>query len=202
MAKVPLLLLLCFGLFGQTFQRRHSIAKERLNERLMATLRRGDADIAEVRALLRQGASPNARNWDGNALTALMLAVQEGWVDIVKLLLDQGAKVNVKAAYVSTAEAHVLDGITALAVAASTGNVSMVKMLVERGADIHALDSYGKAVLAYATTNDVVQFLLDKGLDINERDKEGSTLLIRSAEGFERPSIAFLLEHGADPNAP
>ncbi|HXN49611.1 MAG TPA: ankyrin repeat domain-containing protein [Bryobacteraceae bacterium] len=167
----------------------------------MATLGRGDADIAEVRSLLRQGASPNARNWDGNTLTALMIAVQEGWVDIVKLLLDKGAKVNVKAAYVSGVEAHVLDGITALAVAASSGNLSIVKMLVERGADIHALDSYGKAVLAYAASNEVAQFFLDRGLDINARDKEGSTLLIRSAEGYQRPSIAFLLKHGADPNA-
>jgi ankyrin repeat protein len=172
-----------------------------LNEKLMATLTWGHGDIEEVRALLRKGASPNSRNWDGNSLTALMVAVQHGDEEIVRLLLEDGAKVNTKAAHISGVEAHVLTGINALSQAAHSGNLSIVRMLVDHGADVRALDSRGATVMAYATTNEIVQYFLDRGLNINARDKDGYTLLINSAEGFNRPSIAFLLQHGADPNA-
>jgi ankyrin repeat protein len=172
-----------------------------LDAKLMATLTWDHCDIAKVRALLQQGANSNAANWDGDSLTALMVATQNGCVDIVELLLKKGAKVNATAGIVSGAEAHVLTGITALSLAPRSGNLSIVKMLVERGADIHAQDSAGRTALAFATTNEIAQFFLDHGLDINARDKDGYTLLIRSGIPFHRPSIAFLLEHGADPNA-
>jgi ankyrin repeat protein len=210
MEKFALRLLLCFGLVlmaspltGQTSSnpKPRSATQRELNEKLMSTLTWDHGNVGEVRALLRKGASPNSRNWDGDTLTALMVAAQNGNEEIVKLLLEQGAKINVKAAHISGVEAHVLSGITALSLAAFSGNLSIVKMLVEHGADIHALNSRGASVLAYATTNEVVQYFLDRGLDINAHDKDGYTLLIKSAEGFNRPSIAFLLEHGADPNA-
>jgi len=82
-----------------------------LDEKLMNTLSfgpRGDCDLKAVQGLLQQGASPNARNEDGNTLTALMFAAQNGCSDIVKLLLDAGAKVNAKASNVSAAGANVL----------------------------------------------------------------------------------------------
>lgn len=205
--------LLCLGLVsaarplpGQTptSPKLSSTTQKELDEKLMATLtwgKWGQGDIGEVRALLRQGASPNSSNSDGNTLTALMVAAQQGYADIVKLLLDHGAKVNVKAEIVIGVGADVATGITALSQAAASGNLSIVKMLVEHGAEIHALTGHGDTLLAFATTNEIAQYFLDRGLDINARDKDGYTLLILSAEGFHRPSVAFLLEHGADPNA-
>jgi len=197
------LVLMASPLTGQTSSnpKPRSATQRELNEKLMSTLTWDHDNVGEARALLRRGASPNSRNWDGDTLTALMVAAMNGDEEIVKLLLENGAKINVKAAHISGVEAHVLSGITALSLAASSGNLSIVKMLVEHGADIHALNSRGATVMAYATTNEVVQYFLDRGLDINARDKEGYTLLIKAAEGFNRPSIAFLLEHGADPNA-
>ncbi len=177
-----------------------------LDEKLMNTLQfvpRGHCDLQAVQGLLQQGASPNARNEDGNTLTALMVAAVNGCSDIVKLLLDAGAKVNAKASYVSGVQANVSDGITALWVAASSENAAVVRMLLERGADLHAETSDGAIVMLRASTNEIVQIFLDRGLDINAKDKRGYSLLIRSAEsgGHHRPNIAFLLQHGADPNA-
>jgi ankyrin repeat protein len=175
-----------------------------LNEKLMWTLwfgPRGDCDVKAVRSLLQQGASPNARSWDGNTLTALMLAAEKGCADIVRLLLDSGADVNAKATVVIGVQGDVASGMTPLSQAAASEDVSIVKMLMEHGADIHALTGNAATVMAFATTNEIVQVFLDRGLDINARDKDGYTLLIRSSEGFHRPTIAFLLEHGADPNA-
>jgi uncharacterized protein len=177
-----------------------------LNEKLMSTLTfvpRGQCDLQAVQSLLQQGASPNSRNSDGNTLTALMVAAQNGCADIVKLLLDGGADVNAKASFVSGAGAHVLNGITALFSGASSENLAVVRMLLEHGADLHAQTSDGSTVMLRASTNEIVQTFLDRGLDINARDKHGYTLLIRSADsgGRHRPSVAFLLAHGADPNA-
>ena len=91
--------------------------------------------------------------------------------------------------------------ITPLSEAATSGNAAIVRLLLESGADIHASYGCGGTVMEAATTNDIVQIFLDRGLDINGRDKFGGTILIISAEGSRRPSIAFLLAHGADPNA-
>jgi uncharacterized protein len=177
-----------------------------LDQNLMWTLwfgPRGHCDLTAVRSLLQQGASPNARNWDGNTLTALMVAAQNGCSDIVKRLLDAGAEVNAKADFASGIKANVLKGITALSSAAASGNANVVRILLEHGADVHAQTDNGATVMLSASTDEVVQIFLDHGLDINAQDKRGYTLLIRSAEwgGVHRPSIAFLLEHGADPNA-
>jgi len=181
-------------------------AQEALNEKLMSTLwfvPRGRCDLTAVQSLLQQGASPNSRNSDGNTLTALMVAAQNGCADIVKLLLDGGADVNAKASFVSGVQGHVLGGITALSSGAASENLAVVRMLLEHGADLHAQTSDGATVMLRASTNEIVQTFLDRGLDINARDKHGYTLLIRSAEGGgrHRPSVAFLLAHGADPNA-
>lgn len=210
MKKLCIFILFCFGfvsgslpLAAQTSATPNfnSHGHQTLDEQLMTTLTWGHDDIAKVRELLRQGASPNASNWDGNSRTALMVAAQNGDGDIVELLLNDGANVNAKAEATSGVEGHVLSGITALSLAPRSGNLSIVEMLVKHGADIHPKDSYGRTALAFATTNEIAQFFLDRGLDINARDRDGYTLLIRSGEPFHRPSIAFLLEHGADPNA-
>jgi ankyrin repeat protein len=197
-----------FPSWGQgPIQPKHTESQQNpLNDKLMGTLSfgpKGHCDFKLVRSLLQQGVSPNARNWDGNTLTALMVAAQNGCSDIVKLLLDSGAEVNAKAESVSSVYGNVLEGITALSSAAASENAPVVKRLLEHGADIHSKTDNGSTVMLYASTNEIVQIFLDGGLDINAKDKHGYTLLIRSAEweGVHRPSVAFLLEHGADPNA-
>jgi len=192
-----------FSFVGQAAHLPQSDQQKQLDEKLLSTFsgRRGQCpDLAMVGNLIREGASPNARNWDGNTLTVLMLAAQNGCTDIVELLLDAKADANAKASVVIGVGGGA-SGITALSQAAASGNASLVKMLIEHGADLHALTGNGATVMAFATTNEVVQEFLDRGLDINARDKDGYTLLILSAEGFHRPTVAFLLRHGADPNA-
>lgn len=192
-----------FSFAGQVAHLPQSDQQKQLDEKLLSTFsgRRGQCpDLAKVRDLIQQGASPNARNWDGNTLTVLMLAAQNGCIDIAEMLLNAKADVNAKASVV-IGVGDGASGITALSQAAASGNASLVKVLLAHGADLHTLTGNGATVMAFATTNEVVQEFLDRGLDINARDKDGYTLLILSAEGFHRPTVAFLLGHGADPNA-
>ena len=194
---------LVFSFVVQAAHLPQSDQQKQLDEKLLSAFsgRRGQCpDLAKVRNLIQRGASANARNWDGNTLTVLMLAAQNGCTDIAELLLDAKADVNAKASVVIGVGGGA-SGITSLSQAAASGNAPLVKMLIEHGADLHALTGNGATGMAFATTNEVVKELLDRGLEINARDKDGYTILILSAEGFYRPTVAYLLGHGADPNA-
>jgi len=180
--------------------------QKELNKKLMRTLKgcRGDVDVEIVRGVLQQGASPNAADTSEDSITALMVAIKKGYPGVVKLLLDSGAEVNTRAKIPlkDFGDGFVLDGITPLWVAAFSGDASISRMLIDRGADIRARDSHGASVMLVARSNEVVQVFLDRGLDINARDVDGYTLLLLSSSEIRGwPDVAFLLEHGADPNA-
>jgi ankyrin repeat protein len=98
-------------------------------------------DLTLVRLLLNRGADPQIATLDNT--TPLMVASGVGWaegftfeysedetLDLVKLLLDRGARVN---------DANE-DGITALHGAAYKGANKIVQLLVDRGADLAAKD--------------------------------------------------------------
>jgi ankyrin repeat protein len=113
-------------------------------------------DLTVVRLLLAHGADPLIGAADNT--TPLMAASGVGWaegftfersadetLELVKLLLDSGAKVN---------EANE-DGITALHGAAYKGANKVVQLLVDRGADLAAKDKgedYGFGVSSVRMT--------------------------------------------------
>lgn len=83
-------------------------------------------DIISVRNYLNTGGDPNISNFLGN--NALFFAADRGHEDIVRLLLQRGAKVNVTSM-----------GSTPLHQAVAVENLIIVKMLVEHGAEVNAL---------------------------------------------------------------
>ena len=91
--------------------------------------------------------------------------------EIVRLLLDKGAKVNVKDDA----------GWTPLIMASMTGFVKTVNILIEHKADMEARDLLkGEAPLSWAAEMghvEVVKALLVKGADPGAKDKAGQTAL-------------------------
>lgn len=73
-------------------------------------------------------------------MTLLMYASREGFVDFVKLLIENNLDVN---------ESNT-DGETALMYAAINGRLEIVNILIDAGADINARNSKGISVLQYA----------------------------------------------------
>lgn len=72
--------------------------------------------------------------------TPLMLAVRGGHLDVVRLLLNKGAHVNLID----------VDGNTALYWAVFLGNAAIVELLIEHGADINLVNGLGQQLAAVA----------------------------------------------------
>lgn len=107
-------------------------------------------------------------------------AVRKGDLPAVTALLDQGADVNAKFRY----------GTTALFKAAERGNIEIVKLLLARGADVTVKDTfYGATAMSWALESnhvDVVTALLQKdpgsaGEVLMTGVREGKPLLAKIA---------------------
>lgn len=92
-----------------------------LSEELFAAARKGDTE--RIKALLDQGADVNAK-WRYDT-TALLMASMRGHAAATRLLLERGAKVDIKDTFYR---------ITPLSAAADKGAAEIVKMLLEKGA--------------------------------------------------------------------
>ena len=125
-------------------------------------------DVGAVRAMLGEGASPNAR--DAGGFTPLMLAVIHDQPAIVDLLIARGAAVNAKNRV----------GLTPLMLAAINDNTGAVRALIARGVDMNARTKSGWTALTYAAWRgypDVVRLLLTSGADPTVIDREGWSIL-------------------------
>ena len=153
-------------------------------------------------------------------------AAQDGYVDVVRLLLDRGAEVNGQASGEMTpihyaawyahadvvrllldrgAEVNVKDnaGLTPLHYAAKDVYVDVIMLLLNRGADVNAKDNDGWTPLHDATWDghaDVAVVLLDRGAQVNVKDNAGKTPLHHAAVKGHAHVAVVLLDRGADVN--
>uniref|UniRef100_A0A5S6QMX6 ANK_REP_REGION domain-containing protein n=1 Tax=Trichuris muris TaxID=70415 RepID=A0A5S6QMX6_TRIMR len=133
---------------------------------------------------------------DNGGRTPLMLAVEEGHLDVAKCLLQFGASPFKPS----------LDGRTALHLASSSGSSELCYMLVSQSAGINVdvFDIEGRTSLYYAVLEehaDIVELLLSFGCDPSMADLHGRTPL-HVASWLGNSFIAeLLLRHGANVDA-
>lgn len=119
MTRRTILLLSLFSIFAVA---NTTAAAQDLNQQLWDAARAGDA--ASVKALLAKGADVNAKFRYG--ATALSYASDKGHLEVVKVLLDNQADVNVKDTFY---------GATPLVWAAQKGHTGIVVALLDKGAE-------------------------------------------------------------------
>lgn len=168
-------------------------------------------DLATVKKLLSEdGSLANAKDrlWKN---TPLRQAVSLGnSVEIVKTLLDHGAKVNEKADWLfdSTPLHAAVCYDKALKDRASYHkSLEIVRILLNRGADVNATDKDGNTPLhnsAKVRNLGIVQELINRGADVNARNHLGNTPLHRVfyTTGVGSIDVAqLLIASGADINS-
>lgn len=141
-------------------------------------------------------------SWPGTSYPAcvvgpstLHLAVQNGVINVIPLLIQNGVSIDV------------IDekGQTPLHVSVLTSRVTVLKLLLRHGADVSIQDNLGQTPLHLACRSgnfSLVQELLEgNNASADIKDLSGSTPLHLAIElGFES-AVQKLLEHGADVHA-
>lgn len=179
--------------------------------------------------LLEYGAQVNSHAGFYNT-TPLHGAAEKGPLELVKLLVSKGAKVNAvdKEFSMPLAKAVQADNLEIAQFLLEQGadktinhsdtefqtaifkarSAKMAQLLIANGANVSDRDKKGLSVLLHAVANyldfDLLKVLLQNGADINAQDKSGTTALLWAAQHpYERDDkncVQFLLENGAKAN--
>ncbi|KAM9354593.1 kinase D-interacting substrate of 220 kDa B isoform 1-T2 [Pholidichthys leucotaenia] len=181
-----------------------------------------EEDLAAMKAHLDKFADVDSRSDNGQ--TPLMVAAEQGSLEIVEELIRRGANVNLDdvdcwTALISAAkEGHIevvrellennanvehrdMGGWTALMWAAYKGRTDVARMLLEKAANPNITGQYSVYPIIWAAGRghaEIVHLLLQHGAKVNCSDKYGTTPLIWAARKGHYDCVMHLLANGAD----
>ena len=145
--------------------------------------------VGPTKLLLEANSEANIVGTNHNGKTLLLIAVQARNKDIVKLLLENKAKVF-------------SEGLLAIRL----GYTEIVEIFLEQTADINALYSESQRALlsqaVIAGNKEIVQQVLAKKADTNVRGKDGRTPLYLAVLHGHIEIIHLLIDSGADIDTP
>ncbi len=148
-----------------------------------------EQDLARIQELTSNG--ENLDRSDAYGWTPLQIAAGTGSLEIVKFLVEHGAKMD-------TAKLP-------LFFAANSGALDLVRFLLEKfSISPFILDPDGNSLLHYAAEShspELVRFLLKTGIQINLQGKARLTALERAARDGDFQTIRLLVEAGAEINS-
>ena len=132
----------------------------------IATLMKSEAKLIE--AFIAEKGIDAPVGWERKTL--LIHASERKQTEVVELIIEKGAKLNINDTY----------GETALMCAARDGHTEIVKLLLDNGADINIKSRYGRTALIMAVRGgykEIVKLLLDNKADLNIKNYYGKTAL-------------------------
>ncbi|KAJ3494803.1 hypothetical protein NLG97_g3838 [Lecanicillium saksenae] len=190
--------------------------------RLLEACLAGDAAAVQI-TLTTEGSNANLEAELDNGWTALQAAMHYQHLDIVRLLIEHGAKLDVTGGPQGTSPLHIAveDSNTQLAqlllennanpnkfamwdaplhIAVQSENYEMVQLLLDAGAVTESLNGDGKTPLIIAATQGIVAIakqLLDRGANPNSSKAKFHSPLLAACQGDHLNVAALLLDSGA-----
>ena len=169
---------------------------EMLNNMLIEAV--SENKIEEVKKALKKGANVNVIT--KNTTPLLIASGYAGYTEIARILIDQGADVNLR---------KKRDDETPLTYASMYGHLEIVKMLLNAGADVNMQGGCGRTPIMYAASHgnepkykEIIKLLLQKGADPNIRNQadDNALLEILWKEDVDPETVQLLIDHGLDIN--
>lgn len=151
------------------------------------------ADIGDkesIGQLIDDGVNPDFENYDG--VTAIMLASQQGYDDIVEYLIKCGADVNKKSDY---------NGITPIISAVRNDFLRTAEILIRNGANVNDNDNWGRQAIHYSAINGhtaTTDMLIYYFADVDDKDIFGNTPLIYAVVNKNDSIAELLIKNNAD----
>ena len=157
---------------------------------LMAAADNGQA--AALALLLKKGARVNDRAVF-NGMTALHFAGRKGFLEILEILIQSGANLEITDN----------DGFTPLWSTAFVNKEEAIEFLLKKGANINHLDKNGNNIIAPAAangSNHVIRLLVGRGVNPGNKNKFQRTALFDAIEHNKRDTVRLLISYKVDVN--
>ncbi len=146
----------------------------------------------------------NNKSFDINKTNSINIACRNNNYDMVKLLIDYHADLNVLE---EQSNSEFISGFSPLYHAINNENIQLIKLLIENNADVdfkvYGPYSTGIPPLYYAIRKhnlDIVKLLVDNGANVDFIDKNMETYLHYAARQKNTDIIDYLVEKGLDIN--
>ena len=166
---------------------------------LVTAVRNGDLD--SVKVLLKYKADVEVQehdlrdNWFSITRASLFWAVDFGYIDILRCLIENGVDVN----------SFSVD-CTPLMKAVENGDKDIVTFLIDHGANVAIKDKCGytalhrACVIYHDCSPEVLSCLIENGADVNLSTDNNRTPLMTACEYGHVNTVTILIEHGANVN--
>lgn len=177
-------------------------------------------DVSKVKAMLQEDPAL-VRTRDQNGVSVIMKATYYGKRDVVAVLLDSGAELDVFEAAATgqtqrlldliatdptLANAYSPDGFTPLGFAVFFGHAETVKALLDAGVEVNAASRESMKVTplasaAAARQTEIARILIAHGANVNAKAASGHIPLHEASANGNVELVRLMIESGADINA-
>lgn len=149
-------------------------------------------DVSGVSAALATGAPVDFVSAASAGKTALLVAVENGFIDASRILIESGASLLVT-------DPHT--GLSTVMIAAARGDMDgLAEYMIQEGAPLDAADKTGGNVLFHCCTGALVRWMCERRADPNSARADGVTPLLSAAEIGNSQRCQLLLQCGASAN--